>query len=91
MFGISGVYLKQLQAIFEGYNVAIFGSRARGNYAINSDIDICIFDQIDTQTYLNLLILIDEIEMPYKLDLVIWHQIDNQLLKKNILKEKVKL
>jgi predicted nucleotidyltransferase len=87
MFGISDVYLKQLQIIFQDYNVVIFGSRSRQDYAKNSDIDICIFDQIDTQTYLNLLILADEIEMPYKLDLIIFDQIESLELKKNILLE----
>ena len=91
MFGISDFYLKALQEILENYKAVVFGSRARGDFGKTSDIDICIFDIIDTKSYLDLLIKIDELEMPVQVDLVIFKNLDDPVLKENISKEGVKI
>lgn len=68
----------------------IFGSRARGDCRINSDIDICIFGDINP-IELNLIIdELKELNTPLDFDVVNFEKTKKEELKKNILKEGVK-
>lgn len=56
----------------------IFGSRAKGNFREGSDIDIAIdAPKLDHNQYLRLSSKLDDLMLPYKIDIVIMHQIDN--------------
>lgn len=72
----------QLRASLRHYpevrQVLLFGSRAMGAHRPNSDIDLCLdAPDMSFPTYLQLASLLDEQLLPYSLDLVLKHQIDN--------------
>jgi len=57
----------------------LYGSRAKGNYRLGSDIDLCLVG--DTLTLTQLLKIeneIDDLLLPYKIDLSLFHTLDNQ-------------
>jgi uncharacterized protein len=59
----------------------IFGSRAKGNYREGSDIDIAVeAPALDHTHYLRLCTKLDDLMLPYKIDLVLMHRIDNSSL-----------
>ncbi len=70
----------------------IFGSRAKGNYREGSDIDIAIeAPTMDHTQYLRLRTKLDDLMLPYKIDLVVMHQIDNEALIEHITRVGVRL
>ena len=88
----SGLSLKNvaaLQSVFKKYKqikkVILYGSRAKGNYKTSSDIDLTI---ITTEKNLSFLFKvendIDNLMLPYKVDLSIYGLLDNQNLKDHI-------
>ena len=81
-FGLPPATLDKLNKVFARHNaidaVLIYGSRAKGNYRAGSDIDLTIkgseipfaeFMQIDDQ--------IDDLMLPYSVDLLQYRQIGN--------------
>ncbi len=65
--------------------VVLFGSRAKGNYRPGSDIDLCLFAPVMTlPELLQLGVDIDELLLPWKVDLCLWHQLDNPALREHI-------
>jgi uncharacterized protein len=72
----------QLRASLSHYpevrQVLLFGSRAIGTHRPNSDIDLCLdAPDMSFPAYLRLAADLDEQLLPYSLDLVLKHQIDN--------------
>lgn len=64
---------------------ALYGSPAKGNYKRGSDIDLTL--KGDALTYRDLLRLMDELDdllLPYMIDLSIYDQIDNPALREHI-------
>lgn len=54
----------------------LFGSRAKGNYSSGSDIDIAMIGKnLRLNDISKALVSLDELYLPYKLDLVIYHRI----------------
>lgn len=87
--GLSDQVMAQLQAVFARCSavqaVILYGSRAKGNYRNSSDIDLCL--QAPALTYAELLGLeteLDELLLPYTIDLCCWHQLENEALKAHI-------
>ena len=81
-FGLSAATLDKLNSVFAQHSaihtVLIYGSRAKGNYRTGSDIDLCIkggeipfaeFMQIENQ--------IDDLMLPYTVDLSQYKQLNN--------------
>lgn len=67
-----------LEKLPEVEKAILFGSRALGTYRSNSDIDLCIeAPRMAFSHFLQLAGELDELVMPYSLDLVMMHQIDN--------------
>ncbi|MBP8789826.1 MAG: nucleotidyltransferase domain-containing protein [Breznakibacter sp.] len=65
----------------------LFGSRAKGNYSIGSDIDIAMIGKdLKLNDISKALVLLDELYLPYKLDLVIYHRIQEPALIEHICK-----
>jgi uncharacterized protein len=90
-FGLSSVSQLAIYEIFEknlneGDKVVIFGSRALGNYRNYSDIDFCIFSSsMKYNNLLNVELEIENLMIPFKVDLILFSQIENESLKKHIL------
>jgi predicted nucleotidyltransferase len=81
-FGLSTKTIEAIHSVFSKYSkiekITIYGSRAMGNYREGSDIDLVM--TAPTLTTSDLLKIENEIEdlmLPYKLDLSLFHQIEN--------------
>jgi predicted nucleotidyltransferase len=65
--------------------VILFGSRAKGNFSEGSDIDIALKGKdIELNDVLNLSVELDDLYLPYKIDLIIYERIKEQALKDHI-------
>ncbi|MET4001074.1 nucleotidyltransferase domain-containing protein [Marinobacterium sp. MBR-109] len=74
--------LETLQAELKRYpevqRAILFGSRAMGTHRHNSDIDLCLdAPELPFQSFLQLAASLDERVLPYSLDLILKHHIDN--------------
>lgn len=66
-------------------DILLFGSRATGNYRINSDIDIALVgEQLTSGDIANILNQIEQSTIPYKVDILITHKIKNKALLEHI-------
>lgn len=82
-FGLSEATLTQIQDVFRHHpeveKVLIYGSRAKDNYRPGSDIDLTMQgSQLDLKLLNKISNEIDDLLLPYTVDLSIHHQIDNQ-------------
>jgi len=64
--------------------VYLFGSRATGNYKTGSDIDFAIMNKVDNEIIYKLLDDFEESSLPYFVDVINYHLIENEYLKNNI-------
>ena len=63
----------------------LYGSRATGNYRNGSDIDLALFgDDITLRTLCSIMDAIDDLLLPYSVDLVIYGQIRDPDLRAHI-------
>lgn len=81
-FGISQEKITKLHSLFNLFpeieQVVIYGSRAKGNYAPFSDVDITLKGSLLTPTILTRLIfMIDDLLLPYEFDISIYQDIKN--------------
>lgn len=88
-FGLSNKTLKSLKQIFGKYGqiseVILYGSRAKGNFTEGSDIDLTIVgNNIDFSTLRNLSDDIDNLFLPYLVDISIHNTITNTQLLEHI-------
>jgi predicted nucleotidyltransferase len=89
MYGLKTQTIQGIQEVFKQYpeveKAILYGSRAKGNYHPGSDIDLTLIGE-----QLNLTILqkieneIDELLLPYKIDLSLHKQIQNAELLEHI-------
>lgn len=87
-FGLSQDDIGKLCDVFERYpqiqRVVIYGSRAKGNYRPGSDIDLTLMGHLDWGTFNQLEIELDDLLLPYQIDLSLHEQIENAELKAHI-------
>lgn len=72
---------------FEGIvEVIIYGSRAKGDFRNGSDIDLCIIDdgRLTFKDLLQIQVQLDELMLPWKMDISLLKQIDNDELVERI-------
>ena len=88
MFGLKQSHIDAINACFTQFpeieRVIIYGSRAKGNFKNGSDIDLTIVGDLDFRSLLKLENQIDDLLLPYKIDLSLYHQIDNPNLSEHI-------
>lgn len=88
MFGLPESAIKKLSQIFEKYpsveKVIIYGSRAKGNFKNGSDIDLTMVGDISHKELLQISIEIDDLLLPYQVDLSIFSTLENDDLKEHI-------
>ncbi|ESS67235.1 DNA polymerase beta domain-containing protein [Methyloglobulus morosus KoM1] len=80
--GLSQTTLDKLNSIFRQHNsiglVLIYGSRAKGNYRPGSDIDLTIKGgDLDFAELTQILDQIDDLSLPYTVDLSHYSQLSN--------------
>lgn len=83
--GIPALSQRQLEQLFAAlpnlHRVWLFGSRAMGRHQPGSDIDLCLEgQQISHQDRLRLLAAIDDLLLPWKVDLVLRQELPPELL-----------
>lgn len=88
-FGLSDDVIEQINGVFKKYSVIskviLYGSRAKGNYRTGSDIDLTIVsDKSDYKLLTELMVELDDLLLPYMIDLSFYNEIDNQNLKEHI-------
>ena len=88
MFGLKQQHIEAINTCFTKLTqieqVILYGSRAMGNYRTGSDIDLTIVGELDSRDFTELEIQLDDLMLPYKIDLSILIQIDNPELKDHI-------
>lgn len=80
--------IKVIEIFFPHAKIYLFGSRAKGNYQKNSDIDIAIDagSPITMTEKGQINSMLDALNIPQKIDLVDFHRTPEEL-KKNILRD----
>jgi uncharacterized protein len=81
-FGLSPATLEKINSVFAQHAaiaaVLIYGSRAKGNYRTGSDIDLCIRGgDISFAELMQIENQIDDLMLPYTVDLSQYKQLDN--------------
>jgi predicted nucleotidyltransferase len=87
--GLKETTVKKIQQVLADYpdvrKAVLYGSRAMENYRPGSDIDLTLEGEALTLKQLNAIeIELDELLLPYEIDLSIKHQIDNPDLLEHI-------
>lgn len=88
-FGLKDEVINNINAVFAQFpeveEAIIYGSRAKGNYKPGSDIDIALKGYDLDLSKLNAIeIKLDDLLLPYTLDVSALHQIDNPQLVEHI-------
>lgn len=88
MFGLKPKDIEAINQCFAQYpqieQVIIFGSRAKGNYKNGSDIDLTIVGDLDYSLLLKIENQLDDLQIPYIIDLSLKHKITNSHLLQHI-------
>jgi predicted nucleotidyltransferase len=82
MYGLRNNDMEKLHSIFvrfpEVEEVVLYGSRAKGTYHNGSDIDITMKgEKLNGDTSSQIALALDDLLLPYMIDLSVFHQIDN--------------
>ncbi|MCI8486302.1 MAG: nucleotidyltransferase domain-containing protein [Clostridia bacterium] len=85
------IKIKNIEDKYSKYQFKIFGSRARGDYKKNSDIDIAIFGNIKDEDEYKILNEFDLLDIPYTFDIVFVEKITKKEFINSILREGVVL
>lgn len=81
-FGLTKEEIEQIKKVFSTYpqieKVLIYGSRAKGNYKPSSDIDLTLIGKnIDLSLLTEIELDLDDLLLPYKIDISIYDKITN--------------
>ena len=88
-FGLPLAAVEKIRTVFafhpEVKRSVLYGSRAKGNYKTGSDIDLTMYgDDINHSILLKILDELDDLLLPWMIDLSIFRQIDNANLREHI-------
>ena len=84
-FGLPAHAVEKLRGVFQGWpqiqRVLLYGSRAKGNYRPGSDIDLAIEgDELSLSQMLAIENQIDDLLLPWMVDISLKHRIENPAL-----------
>jgi len=84
-FGLTEKDIQSIQGTLRRFTkvseAIIYGSRAKGNYRPGSDIDLTLKgNDLSHQDLLNIELALDDLLLPYKMDVSLHHQLDNTQL-----------
>lgn len=81
MYGLKLSDIEKINSVFANYSeidkVILYGSRAKGNYQNSSDIDLSIVGEIDLDKILKIETKLDDLLLPYQIDLCVLKKIEN--------------
>jgi predicted nucleotidyltransferase len=88
MFGLSKQTLSAIQNVLRRYPdvtvVKVFGSRATDTYTDSSDIDLALLGDISFARLIALETELDDLLLPYKIDVVRYDHLDDAILREGI-------
>ena len=88
-YGLTEQAFHEISGVFSLYpqieSVVIYGSRAKGDYRPNSDIDLALKGkELDLTLLFKIENDLDDLMLPYKIDLSIYHSIEDKNLLEHI-------
>ncbi len=88
-FGLTDGDILKIKSVFANCAsidcAILYGSRAKGNYRTNSDIDITLKgDDLSYKDFINVSLALDDLFTPYDFDLPIYSDIENEALLSHI-------
>jgi predicted nucleotidyltransferase len=88
-FGLSAATINKINQVLVGFpevdQAKIYGSRAKGSYRHGSDIDLTLFGaHLDQRQCAEIADQLDDLLLPYKIDLSVFHLLDHADLKEHI-------
>ena len=88
-YGLNEHEIQKIRGILAAYpeveKAILYGSRAKGNYKPASDIDLTLVGQkLNLELLLNIENQLDDLLLPYTIDLSLLHTIDNTALVEHI-------
>lgn len=83
--GLSDKDIESIQEVLRLFpkitEAILYGSRAKGTYRPGSDIDLTLIgNELSHQDLLNIELALDDLLLPYKIDLSLHHHLDNPQL-----------
>jgi predicted nucleotidyltransferase len=82
MYGISQNALDKIKTVLfsmQGVEqVILYGSRAKGNYREGSDIDLTVKGKLNFDNLVKMSVNLDDLNLPWKIDLSLYGQIENK-------------
>lgn len=89
MYGLKSNIIQAIQEVFIKYpfveKAILYGSRAKGNYRNGSDIDLVLVgESLNLSEQFSIETELDDLLLPYKIDLVVYHKIENKDLLEHI-------
>ncbi len=89
MHGLKDIHIEKLKSVFANCSdidkAILYGSRAKGNYREGSDIDISLVgSNLNLHTLLRIENELDDLLLPYNIDVSIVEKIENQDLIEHI-------
>lgn len=87
--GLTRQTLDALTSVFIRHSrltkVILYGSRAKGTFRKGSDVDLTLIgDQLTHADLLEIETQIDDLLLPYKVDISLYHFVDNENLREHI-------
>lgn len=92
-YGLTDISYQKIKNVIEKYSdyeFIVFGSRARGDYKNNSDIDIAINGDIQQEKQYEILNAFDLLDIPYMIDIIFTCKVKKQELLDSIKRDGVK-
>ena len=96
-FGLEEKDIENIVGVFKQFTeiekAVIFGSRARGDFRDNSDIDIALYgEKITNDIHTQIFYKLEELYLIYKIDLINFYKLgQNNSIKNNIINEGVEI
>jgi len=89
LFGLPPAALEKIQSVLAAHpdveQAILYGSRAKGNYKLGSDIDLTLVGSgLVYRDLLNIMDELDDLFLPYTIDLSILEMIDHAGLREHI-------
>jgi predicted nucleotidyltransferase len=86
--GLPAASIEAIQQVFQRYpgirQAILYGSRAKGNFRPGSDIDLTLKGDLTYQQLLRIETELDDLLLPYKIDLSLYELLDNPALIEHI-------
>ncbi len=76
--------IKEVINKYKEYTFKVYGSRARGDFKNNSDIDIAVEGKIDRKKQIEIMNCFDILDIPYMVDLVFVCELEKEELIESI-------